>query len=119
MFKCNCGQTEGTNIVHACSLWEVFGQLQKLSCLFISVGTSHTASERERPGKLKALEDLDALGKSLLQQSLPSSCKVGSQFSVYVYHHLYYCVCILQCFLSGPQFYPNPCLKLECVINIY
>jgi hypothetical protein len=28
MFKCNCGQTDGTNIVRAYSLWEAFGQLQ-------------------------------------------------------------------------------------------
>jgi len=45
-------------------------------------GTSPTAAEPERPGKLKAFEDLDALGKSLLQQSLPSSCKLGSQFAM-------------------------------------
>jgi len=56
--------------------------------LFISAATSPTAAEPERPGKLKAFEDLDALGKSLLQQSLPSSCKLGSQFTVYVYCHL-------------------------------
>lgn len=47
-----------------------------------SKSTSPTAAEPERPGKLKAFEDLDALGKSLLQQSLPSSCKLGSQFTV-------------------------------------
>jgi len=57
-------------------------------CLFISAGTSPTAAEPERPSKLKAFEDLDALGKSLLQQSLPSSCKLGSQFAMYVYCHL-------------------------------
>ncbi|XP_069694970.1 ADP-ribosylation factor-binding protein GGA1 isoform X2 [Periplaneta americana] len=46
-----------------------------------SKGTSPSAVEPEKPSKLKALEDLDALGKSLLKQSLPSSCKVGSQFT--------------------------------------
>jgi hypothetical protein len=88
VFECNCGQTEGTNIVRAYSLWEAVGQLQKWIFLFISAGTSPTAAEPEKPGKLKALEDLDALGKSLLQQSLPSSCKLGSQFATYVYCHL-------------------------------
>jgi hypothetical protein len=88
MFKCNCGQTEGTNIVRAYSLQEAFGQLQKWICFFISAGTSPTAAEPERPGKLKAFEDLDALGKSLLQQSLPSSCKPGSQFAMYVHYSL-------------------------------
>jgi hypothetical protein len=82
MFQCNCGQIGGTNIVRAYSLWEAFGQPQKWICLFISAGTSPTAAEPERPGKLKAFEDLDALGKSLLQQSLPSSCKLGSQFAM-------------------------------------
>lgn len=88
VFRCNCGQTEGINIVRAHSLWEAFGQLQKQICLFVSAGTSPTAAEPERPGKMKAFEDLDALGKSLLQQSLPSSCKPGSQFATYVYCHL-------------------------------
>lgn len=88
MFKCNYGQTKGTNIVCAYSLWGAFGELQKWICLFISVGTSPAAAETERPGKLKAFEDLDALGKSLLKQSLPSSCKPGSQFAMYVYCHL-------------------------------
>ncbi|XP_021941879.1 ADP-ribosylation factor-binding protein GGA1 isoform X4 [Zootermopsis nevadensis] len=43
--------------------------------------TSPIAGEPEKPSKLKALEDLDALGKSLLKQSLPTSCKLGSQFA--------------------------------------
>ncbi|PSN45744.1 hypothetical protein C0J52_13782 [Blattella germanica] len=43
-------------------------------------GTSPT-TEPEKPSKLKALEDLDALGESLLKQSLPSSCAPGSQFT--------------------------------------
>ncbi|XP_063238289.1 ADP-ribosylation factor-binding protein GGA1 isoform X2 [Bacillus rossius redtenbacheri] len=35
----------------------------------------------EKTSKLKALEDLDALGESLLKQSLPASCKTGVQFT--------------------------------------
>lgn len=77
----------GINIVHSYSVWETFGELQKHICLCILAGTSSAAVEPEKPSKLKAFEDLDALGKSLLKQSLPSSCKPGSQFSTYVYCH--------------------------------
>ncbi|KAJ9590159.1 hypothetical protein L9F63_016715, partial [Diploptera punctata] len=45
-----------------------------------SKGTSPPSTVPEKPSKLKALEDLDALGESLLKQSLPTSCKPGSQF---------------------------------------
>ncbi|XP_033607424.1 ADP-ribosylation factor-binding protein GGA1 isoform X2 [Cryptotermes secundus] len=45
------------------------------------LGTFPSIAEPEEPSKLKALEDLDALGKTLLKQSLPTSCKLGSQFT--------------------------------------
>jgi hypothetical protein len=56
--------------------------------LFVPAGTSPTAGEPEKPSKLKALEDLDALGESLLKESLPTSCKLGSHFTKYVLLHL-------------------------------
>lgn len=38
-------------------------------------------SAEEKPGAVRALEDLDALGESLLKQSLPSTARAGSQFN--------------------------------------
>lgn len=35
----------------------------------------------EKPGAMKALEDLDALGENLLKQNLPSTGRTGPQFS--------------------------------------
>uniref|UniRef100_A0A1B6CAD1 VHS domain-containing protein n=1 Tax=Clastoptera arizonana TaxID=38151 RepID=A0A1B6CAD1_9HEMI len=35
----------------------------------------------EKPSGLKALEELDILGETLLKQSLPSTCKIGSNFN--------------------------------------
>ena len=38
-------------------------------------------SAEEKPGAIRALEDLDALGESLLKQSLPTAARAGSQFN--------------------------------------
>lgn len=35
----------------------------------------------EKPNAMKALEDLDALGESLLKESLPPTVRAGSQFN--------------------------------------
>ena len=115
VFKCNCGQTEGTNIVLAYSLWETFGQLQKWICLFISAATSPTASEPERPGKLKAFKNLDALGMSLLQQSLLSSCKLGSQFAIDNSMYTFFIA-----FCLNLNFISNLCFKqFVYIINVH
>jgi hypothetical protein len=60
------------------------GELQNWICFAVSVGMLPSTVRPEKPSKMKALEDLDALGKSLLKQSLPTSCKLGSQFTKYV-----------------------------------
>lgn len=64
-----------------------YGELQNWICFPVSVRTFPSIVEPEKPSKLKALEDLDALGKTLLKQSLPTSCKLGSQFTKYVHCH--------------------------------
>lgn len=47
----------------------------------IIIASTISTNVVEKPNKLKALEDLDVLGETLLKQSLPTSCKVGSQFT--------------------------------------
>ncbi|XP_026272500.1 ADP-ribosylation factor-binding protein GGA2 isoform X1 [Frankliniella occidentalis] len=42
---------------------------------------SDQKSSEEKPGALKALEDLDVLGETLLKQSLPSAVRTGSHFN--------------------------------------
>lgn len=50
----------------------------------------------EKPSGLKALEELDILGETLLKQSLPSSCKVGSQFNKYLIFIIWVFDCKIQ-----------------------
>jgi hypothetical protein len=75
-----------------------YDELQNWICFPVSVGMFPSMAEPEKPSKLKALEDLDALGKTLLKQSLPTSYKLGSQFTKYVYIAIFKYSTVFHCF---------------------